>query len=85
MVGDRDVRERWPRDPDGVPVYPGAARQMREEDRQARIAAGDPYAIRLDMDQGDGMDRAAALDRDRRRALRRDRRDQRPIRRPGAT
>ena len=49
MVGDRDVRERWPRDPDGVPVYPGAARQMREEDRQARIAAGDPYAVRLDM------------------------------------
>jgi glutamyl-Q tRNA(Asp) synthetase len=49
MVGDRDVRERWPRDPDGVPVYPGAARQMREEDRQARFAAGDPYAIRLDM------------------------------------
>jgi glutamyl-Q tRNA(Asp) synthetase len=49
LVGDRDVRERWPRDPDGVPVYPGAARQMREEDRQARIAAGDPYAIRLDM------------------------------------
>ncbi len=49
MVGDRDVRERWPRDPDGVPVYPGAARQMREEDRQARMAAGAPYAIRLDM------------------------------------
>ena len=42
MVGDRDVRERWPRDPDGVPVYPGAARQMRDEDRQARIAAASP-------------------------------------------
>ena len=39
MVGDRDVRERWPRDPDGVPLYPGAARQMKEQDRQARIAA----------------------------------------------
>ena len=51
MVGDRDVRERWPRDPDGVPVYPGAARQMKEADRQARIARGDPYAIRLDMDK----------------------------------
>src|ERR1044071_3408150 len=22
MIGDRDVRERWPRDPDGMPVYP---------------------------------------------------------------
>ena len=29
MVADRDVRERWPRDPDGVPVYPGAARQIK--------------------------------------------------------
>src|SRR6202008_100518 len=51
MVADRDVRERWPRDPDGVPVYPGAARQMREHDRQARIARGEPYAIRLDMEK----------------------------------
>ena len=51
LVADRDVRERWPRDPDGVPVYPGAARQMKEQDRQARIARGDPYAIRLDMEK----------------------------------
>ena len=51
LVADRDVRERWPRDLDGVPVYPGAARQMKEQDRQARIARGDPYAIRLDMDK----------------------------------
>lgn len=51
MVGDRDVRERWPRDPDGVPLYPGAARQMKEHERQARIARGEAYAIRLDMDK----------------------------------
>src|SRR5436190_21680658 len=51
MVGDRDVRERWPRDPDGVPLYPGAARQMKEQDRQVRINRGDPYAIRLDMEK----------------------------------
>ncbi len=51
MVGDRDVRERWPRDPDGVPVYPGAARQMKEPDRQTRIERGDPYAIRLDIEK----------------------------------
>ena len=51
MVGDRDVRERWPRDPDGVPVYPGAGRQMPEAERQARIARGDPYAVRLDMEK----------------------------------
>ena len=51
LVADRDVRERWPRDPDGVPVYPGAARQMNEQDRQARIGRGDAYAIRLDMEK----------------------------------
>ena len=51
LVADRDVRERWPRDPDGVPIYPGAARQLAEQDRQARIARGDPYAIRLDMEK----------------------------------
>jgi glutamyl-Q tRNA(Asp) synthetase len=51
MVSDRDVRERWPRDPDGVPLYPGAARQMKEPERQARIERGDPYAIRLDMEK----------------------------------
>lgn len=49
MVADRDIRERWPRDPDGVPLYPGAARQMPAAERQARIARGEPYAIRLDM------------------------------------
>ncbi len=59
MVGDRDVRERWPRDPDGVPVYPGAARQMREDDRRARIAQGEPYAIRLDI--GKATEWAGAL------------------------
>ena len=51
MVADRDVRERWPRDPDGVPLYPGAARQLPEAERQARIARGEPYAIRLDMEK----------------------------------
>jgi len=51
LVADRDVRERWPRDPDGVPVYPGAGRQMKEQDRGARVSRGDPYAIRLDMEK----------------------------------
>jgi glutamyl-Q tRNA(Asp) synthetase len=51
LVADRDVRERWPRDPDGVPVYPGAARQMRDDERQARIGRGDPFAIRLDIER----------------------------------
>jgi glutamyl-Q tRNA(Asp) synthetase len=59
MVADRDIRERWPRDPDGVPLYPGAARQMKAAERQARIARGESYAIRLDMQKA--MEWAGAL------------------------
>ena len=36
-------------DPDGAPLYPGVARQMSVAEREARIARGDAYAIRLDM------------------------------------
>jgi glutamyl-Q tRNA(Asp) synthetase len=45
------VRERngaWPRDPDGAPLYPGTARALEPIERQRRIAAGEPYALRLD-------------------------------------
>src|SRR6185437_6249753 len=48
MVGDRESHARWPRDPDGAPLYPGTARQMPADERARRIARGDPYAIRLD-------------------------------------
>ena len=85
MVGDRDVRERWPRDPDGVPLYPGAARQMKEQDRQARIARGEPYAIRLDMEKAMEWAGAAALERNRRRPGRRDAATSPPTPPPGAT
>jgi len=51
LVADRESHARWPRDPDGVPVYPGTARQMTEQDRQARIGRGDAYAVRLDMEK----------------------------------
>lgn len=42
-------REPWPRDPDGAPLYPGVARSMPQDERARRIAAGEPYALRLDM------------------------------------
>ena len=44
-----DGRE-WPRDPDGAPLFPTAERRLPERERQARIAAGEPYAWRLDVD-----------------------------------
>lgn len=35
--------------PDGSPLYPGTCRHLPAEQAQARIAAGEPYALRLDM------------------------------------
>jgi glutamyl-Q tRNA(Asp) synthetase len=49
LVGDRESHARWPRDPDGVPLYPGSARTMLADEREARLAHREPYAIRLDM------------------------------------
>ena len=50
MVADRDVRERWPRDPDGAPLYPGrGARRCRRTSGRRASPRGEPYAIRLDM------------------------------------
>jgi glutamyl-Q tRNA(Asp) synthetase len=38
------------RDPDGAPLYPGAAKAMPPTERDRRAAAGEPFAWRLDMD-----------------------------------
>lgn len=37
------------RDPDGAPFYPGTCRHLSAEERARRIAAGEPYAVRLDV------------------------------------
>ena len=39
----------WPRDPEGAPLYPGHAKTLPADERERRIAAGEPYALRLDM------------------------------------
>jgi glutamyl-Q tRNA(Asp) synthetase len=39
----------WPHDPDGAPLYPGTAAALSRSERTRRIAAGEPYALRLDM------------------------------------
>jgi glutamyl-Q tRNA(Asp) synthetase len=38
-----------PHGPDGAPLYPGTCRALGPTDRAARLAAGLPYALRLDM------------------------------------
>jgi glutamyl-Q tRNA(Asp) synthetase len=39
----------WPHDPDGAPIYPGSAAVLSRSERSRRVAAGEPYALRLDM------------------------------------
>lgn len=48
-------REPWPRDPDGAPLYPGSGKSLSAGERRRRIEAGEPYALRID------MEKAAAL------------------------
>jgi len=54
LVAERDRQGRWPRDPDGVPLYPGRARNMPAAERERRLRAGEPYALRLAMDAAVG-------------------------------
>ncbi|MBR0719415.1 tRNA glutamyl-Q(34) synthetase GluQRS [Bradyrhizobium liaoningense] len=50
LVAAREASGSWPRDPDGAPLYPGAARQLPHAERERLIASGAPYALRLDME-----------------------------------
>jgi glutamyl-Q tRNA(Asp) synthetase len=49
-VIERETQGGWPRDPDGVPLYPGTSKSLPPAERARRVAAGDPYALRLDME-----------------------------------
>jgi len=49
MVAAREAQAPWPRDPDGAPHYPGAAKAMPPAERARRLESGVPYALRLDM------------------------------------
>ena len=49
LVAQLDADGDWPRDPDGSPLYPGAARQLSDAQRAELMARGMPYALRLDM------------------------------------
>jgi glutamyl-Q tRNA(Asp) synthetase len=49
LVEKREAEGPWPRDPDGTPLYPGDSATLRQSERARRIAAGEPYALRLDV------------------------------------
>jgi glutamyl-Q tRNA(Asp) synthetase len=50
LVAERERHGAWPRDPDGVPLYPGHAGTMSPAERERRRLAGEPFALRLAMD-----------------------------------
>jgi glutamyl-Q tRNA(Asp) synthetase len=49
LVAERERAGPWPRDPDGAPLYPGCARDLPKAERQRRLHAGEPFALRLDV------------------------------------
>jgi glutamyl-Q tRNA(Asp) synthetase len=49
LVAQRETLGIWPRDPDGAPRYPGAAKSLSVDERERLIGQGAPYALRLDM------------------------------------
>jgi glutamyl-Q tRNA(Asp) synthetase len=49
LVAQREAYARWPRDPDGAPLYPGAGRLLSQPERARLAESGAPYALRLDM------------------------------------
>ncbi|MET3519162.1 tRNA glutamyl-Q(34) synthetase GluQRS [Mesorhizobium abyssinicae] len=51
-IADSDKRGRdWPRDPDGVPLYPAMDKALPISERQRRIAENAPFAWRLDIEK----------------------------------
>ncbi|HWP25788.1 MAG TPA: tRNA glutamyl-Q(34) synthetase GluQRS [Xanthobacteraceae bacterium] len=49
LVAEREAARPWPRDPDGGPLYPGAAKRLGPDERARRMQR-EPYALRLDME-----------------------------------
>lgn len=49
FIAERGGRD-WPRDPDGVPLYPPLDKALPARERQRRIAENKPFAWRLDVE-----------------------------------
>src|SRR6476646_8078132 len=49
LVAQREASGRWPRDPDGAPLYPGTAKLLSSEERRRLLESDAPCAPRLDM------------------------------------
>ena len=60
LVAQREAHAPWPRDPDGAPLYPGAAKLLSPDERARLLESDTPSALRLDM--AAGYARAGELD-----------------------
>jgi glutamyl-Q tRNA(Asp) synthetase len=49
LVAARERTARWPRDPDGAPLYAGEAKKLTAAEREHLVAKGAPFALRLDL------------------------------------
>jgi glutamyl-Q tRNA(Asp) synthetase len=49
LVAEQEANGPWPRDPDGAPLYPGAAKLLAPAERARLMESGAAYALRLDM------------------------------------
>jgi glutamyl-Q tRNA(Asp) synthetase len=49
LVARREANGPWPRDPDGVPLYPGTAKSLSPDARARLLESSAPLALRLDM------------------------------------
>ncbi len=47
LVAQRDALGRWPRDPDGAPLYPGAGAAQSTSEQERLEQSGLPFALRL--------------------------------------
>jgi len=50
FIADKEADgKKWPRDPDGAPLFPPIDRKRPESERRRRMEDGEPFAWRLDM------------------------------------
>src|SRR5260370_37797830 len=47
LVAQREAHAPWPRDPDGAPLYPGAAKLLSPDERARLLESDAPSALRL--------------------------------------
>ena len=72
LVAEREAQAPWPRDPDGAPLYPGAAKRLSPDERARLIEIRRALRAAARYGSGARAGRRLDLDRARRRSRRRD-------------